>query len=256
MSLQHENLTYKLRGGLFLVQNEVGLGRSEEAYHRAFCHWMTENDISFQSKPVYPVTLDGRCVLDLIPDLVVEECLVIELKAKPQHLAKQDSLQLYNYLKRTGISLGLLCNLGLDRVQIDRHLYDRKPTEYQRHGAAPESGTTNMKIHEMLSALYSEHQTGYGSAIMDRILSAALTTKGISVKRNPSVLSHYKNNSLGSSSLACLILNDDMVFCHTCLFDDNAFNCSRAVSFMQALSLKYAVAVNFGKRILEARFFA
>ncbi len=50
MMLREKELTYKLRGGLFDVHNEVGLGRSEETYHRAFCLWMSEKNIPFQTK--------------------------------------------------------------------------------------------------------------------------------------------------------------------------------------------------------------
>jgi len=255
MNLEHKDLTYKLRGGLYQIQNELGLGRAEENYHRAFCHWMSENRISYQSKPMFPITLGGMHVLDLIPDFVVEEKLVIELKAKPCHLTNQDSLQLYHYLKRTGISLGLLCNLGLDRVFIDRHLRTPKLTKYRVSGLGPKSGHTFDLVNEILSQIHAEHQTGYGAAIFDRILFSAFSSKGIPIKQTPSVLSKYKDEPVGTSNLDCMVLNGDTVFCHTCLFDENTFNCSRAMSFMQALSLNHSVAVNFGKSNLEARFF-
>jgi len=255
MTLRQKEMTYTLRGGLFEVQNEVGLGRSEEAYHRAFCIWMLKNNIAFQTKPIYPISLGNIHVFNLIPDLIVEEALVIELKAKPHRLAASDTVQLYNYMKRTGLSLGLLVNMGLDRVYIERHLRDSIETEFQNLNPSPSLCATTQKINESLCLIYEEHSTGYSSEIVDRILPVALSASEIKIEKKPAVEAFYNDHYLGKSTLDCLVINEDTVFCHSCLYNDNAFNCSRALSFMKVLNMRHGMAVNFGKRVLEVKCF-
>jgi len=253
MKLIEEELTYKLRGGLFSVHNEVGIGRSEEAYHRAFCLWMSENQISFRTKPVYPLHLSGVKILDLIPDLVVEDSLVIELKAKPYRLASGDCVQLYNYLKRTGIGLGLLVNMGLDRVHIERHLHDVAETQFRIFDKAGNENPVVQKIHDMLTEIYSEHSTGYSAAIMERLMNAAYLRANFEVIHKPTIENIYKGQSIGNSSLDCVVIDHVKALSYTCLYDDNEFNLSRTRSFLRALNLENGIAVNFGKRILEAK---
>ncbi|MEX2607591.1 MAG: GxxExxY protein [Kiritimatiellia bacterium] len=52
--------TYLIRGGLFVVQNEVGLGRKEEVYHQAFKVWLEKRGIPFASKAPHPIALGGE----------------------------------------------------------------------------------------------------------------------------------------------------------------------------------------------------
>jgi len=51
--LIYREKTEVLRKGLFDVQNEVGLGRDEGVYHRAFCQWLEAAAIPFASKPAH-----------------------------------------------------------------------------------------------------------------------------------------------------------------------------------------------------------
>ncbi len=216
---------------------------------------MLKNNIAFQTKPLYPISLDNIHVINLIPDLIVEETLVIELKAKPHRLADSDTVQLYNYMKRTGLSLGFLVNMGLDRVHIERHLRDAVETECRNLSPSPSFCETTQKITESLCLIYDEHGTGYSSEIMDRILPVALSAREMKIKNKPAVKSFYNGHDLGQSALDCLVINEEAVFCHTCLYGDNDFNCSRVVSYMKALNIPYGMAVNFGKRVLEVKCF-
>ena len=62
---------------------------------------------------------DGQIVGALTADLLVNECLIVELKAT-QSLAKADEVQLVNYLVATGIDEGLLLNFGAERLEYKK----------------------------------------------------------------------------------------------------------------------------------------
>ena len=96
----HPDLSYALQGGLFTVQNGVGLGRPEEVYHQAFTIWLKRNGFHYISKPPYPLRYDGEIVHTLFPDLIVEDNIVIELKAKARKLQAGDWVQIINIVFR------------------------------------------------------------------------------------------------------------------------------------------------------------
>jgi len=121
----YEDQTEQLIGGLFAVQNEVRTGKGEENYHQAYKIWLEENDIPYTSKKDHPVVLNRKVVHTLQPDIVVWDSIIIELKAKSRRLIDGDFIQLFEYLKYRGDRLGLLVNMGLDRVYFERVIYEQ-----------------------------------------------------------------------------------------------------------------------------------
>ncbi|MEX2608274.1 MAG: GxxExxY protein [Kiritimatiellia bacterium] len=112
MKLIHEDISYRIRGGLFDVQNEVGLGRDEEMYHKAFASWLCEHEIPFYSKPRHELRLFDTIAHVLYPDFVVADQVVVELKSRSSALKDGDKAQLVNYLKLRNDRLGLLVNMN------------------------------------------------------------------------------------------------------------------------------------------------
>ena len=121
--LTHEQETYLLRRGLFEVQNEVGLGMHEEAYHQAYRIWLQSQGVRVLSKPPHRLHLRGEVACTLTPDFVVWDAITVELKALHRRLHDEEKVQLFDYLKCRGDHLGLLVNVGLDRVYVDRLAY-------------------------------------------------------------------------------------------------------------------------------------
>lgn len=131
-----EQETKVLRGGLFEVQNEVGLGRQEEAYQRAYEIWLLNRGVAFRSKPPQPPLYRDEVAYTLFPDIVVWDQLKIEFKAIPRRLRPRDQIQLFNYLKCRNDRVGMLVNMGLDRVHVDRVVYDQPPQTVDENWAS------------------------------------------------------------------------------------------------------------------------
>ena len=129
MALVYEEFTKILRRCFFDVQNEVGLGRREQGYHDACLIWLQENSVPIQSKEAHHLRLDGQIAHSLYPDLVAWDAITIELKAVARKLATSEFVQLFDYLKCRADRLGLLVNMGLDRVHVERVVYE--PPQYQ-----------------------------------------------------------------------------------------------------------------------------
>lgn len=247
-----------MQGGLFFVQNEVGIGRSEEIYHQAFKMWLDENDIPYASKPPHPLMYRTQVAHTLFPDFVIEDKLSIELKARPRFLQSGDWVQIMNYLKLREDQLGLLVNMGLGRVHIQRVLREKAETRCDFDWSAWQNKQEPVfkTIQFVFETLYQEHQTGYGREVVDALLYFALKTEGVRFISTPTVESTYKAVSFGRTPLDCIVLDQQVVLCHTALFDDLSFSHSRVKAFMKDLAVPYGVAVNFGKETLAVKVFA
>jgi len=98
--------------GLFYdVYNDLGHGFLESVYQEAMCVAFGDASLSFASQPLVTVRFRDRIVGTFRPDFVVSESLIVELKAARQ-LDPAHEAQVLNYLKATGLEVGLLFNFG------------------------------------------------------------------------------------------------------------------------------------------------
>ena len=101
------------------VSNVLGPGSLERVYHRALVEELRLRQIQVQSPYPIPVQYKGVSIGNYVADLVVEERMLLELKALAA-LAPEHEAQLLNYLKATGLRVGLLINFGTPRLQWKR----------------------------------------------------------------------------------------------------------------------------------------
>jgi GxxExxY protein len=118
--MNHDNeLTGKVIGCAYAVQNELGSGFLEKVYENAMLHELGKQGIAVVQQAPIHVFYDGAQVGEYFADLLVEDSLIVELKAvkaiDPQHYA-----QTLNYLKATHKQLALILNFGTPKVEIKR----------------------------------------------------------------------------------------------------------------------------------------
>lgn len=120
MDLEHLNpLTEKIIGCAFKVSNTLGPGFLEKVYENALAHELRKSGLEFRQQYPVSVLYDGAIVGEFLTDLLVNEQVVVELKAS-KNLDDAYLAQCLNYLKATGLPLCLLINFGTPRVQIKR----------------------------------------------------------------------------------------------------------------------------------------
>jgi GxxExxY protein len=107
----YEELTNKILKGFYTVYNTLGHGFLERVYQKALCIELKNLGLQVQEEERIKVNYNGSCVGDYVADIVVNDEIILELKAaealKPEHFA-----QLTNYLKATEKEIGLLLNFG------------------------------------------------------------------------------------------------------------------------------------------------
>ena len=95
-------------------------GHMEKVYENAMAHRLNKQEIHFQQQ--YPLKVfdeDGTILGDYIADLLVEQDLIIEIKAC-QTLANEHIAQILGYLRASRIRHGLLINFGAPKLQIKK----------------------------------------------------------------------------------------------------------------------------------------
>lgn len=119
--LLEEELTEKILGAAFKVQNTLGSGFLEKVYENAIVVELRRVGIGLEQQKPLQVKYDGTIVGEYLADLVVEGRVVVEIKAVSQ-LDPVHEAQLLNYLKATGIRVGLLLNFGQPKLKYRRRV--------------------------------------------------------------------------------------------------------------------------------------
>ena len=123
--LRHEQITSDIIGCAFEVINELGIGFLESVYEKALLIALRQRGHRVASQHPMTVTFRGADVGIFYADLVVDEKVIVELKAvkaiTPEHQA-----QVINYLQATGIEVGLLINFGNPKLEYKRFTRTKK----------------------------------------------------------------------------------------------------------------------------------
>jgi GxxExxY protein len=117
----HEGLTEKIIGGAFAVCRGLGHGFLEAVYRNSLCLELTAAGLSVIKEKCFPVIYRGEQVGRYVADIVVNDSIVIELKVV-EALSAAHAAQVLNYLKASGLPVGLLLNFGKPRVEVRRIL--------------------------------------------------------------------------------------------------------------------------------------
>jgi GxxExxY protein len=105
------DITERVIGVFFAVYNELGAGFVESVYQNAMALALRESGLKVEQEYPLTVSFRGETVGEFRVDLLVEETVVLELKAVAQ-LTPTHEVQLVNYLKATGAPVGLILNFG------------------------------------------------------------------------------------------------------------------------------------------------
>ena len=116
-----DRLSYDVIGAAMRVHSFFGDGYLEDVYKNALLVELKDLGFETKSEVAIPVDYKGVRVGDYRADIIVEDCLILELKAVTA-LNKRHEAQVVNYLTATGINDGLLLNFGTLSLQY-KHKY-------------------------------------------------------------------------------------------------------------------------------------
>lgn len=121
--MKYSDLTEKIINAAYKVHNVLGFGFLERVYQNALMIELKRMGLIVSNEMPIKVYYRNEIVGEYIADIIVEDKVILELKAV-KDLAEIHEVQLVNYLKATGMEVGLLINFG-HSVQVRRKVFDK-----------------------------------------------------------------------------------------------------------------------------------
>lgn len=115
----YKDLSYQIVGIAMQVRKELGFGFLEKVYENSMMVLLEENRIEAKQQFPISVSFHGRIVGDYIADILVDNRIILELKAQDK-ITLVHKAQTLNYLKATNMRLAILINFGKDRLEFER----------------------------------------------------------------------------------------------------------------------------------------
>ena len=112
----------------YTVRTKLSAGFLESVYLNALLIELHHHGLSAEKEAPINVHYNNEIVGEFRADIIVENCVIIELKAI-QHLSPANEAQLVNYLTATDIEHGLLINFGGEKIEIKRKYKTFKDTK-------------------------------------------------------------------------------------------------------------------------------
>jgi GxxExxY protein len=120
---KHGDITERIIGAAYEVYNTLGYGFLEKVYENAMMVELRLVGLKAEQQVPIVVVYKGEVVGEFVADIVVEDKVIVEMKAVSA-LDSIHEVQLVNYLKATGIEVGLLLNFGRE-MKIHRKVFDK-----------------------------------------------------------------------------------------------------------------------------------
>jgi GxxExxY protein len=117
--LPYLELTRQILGCCFDVINELGVGFLESVYKNSLSFALEQKGLKSSTEVPYDVYFRQKKVGHYIADLIIEKAVVLEVKSC-KNLLPEHEAQLINYLKASGLPVGLLVNFGKKSLEYKR----------------------------------------------------------------------------------------------------------------------------------------
>ena len=121
---KHAEMTEKVIGAFFKVYNTLGYGFAEKVYENSLAIELRKLGLQVEQQRCITVYYEEKNVGEYFADILVNDAVILELKAVRQLLNEHEA-QLLNYLKATTIEVGLLLNFG-PKAEHRRKVYDNE----------------------------------------------------------------------------------------------------------------------------------
>ena len=113
------DLTYSINGAVYKVNNVLGPGFLEKVYERALLFELRSKGIKAESQVPISVRYKNKVVGEYVADIIVDNQVIIELKTV-EKIERIHEAQLLNYLKATGLKVGLIVNFKNTKADVKR----------------------------------------------------------------------------------------------------------------------------------------
>ena len=121
--LIEKDLVYKIVGCAIAVHNEIGHGFREKTYENALCVEFKHEGLEYAQQSVFPVMYRSEKVDRYIPDLIVENKIIVDTKTV-ESIIDEHRGTILNYLRVTYLHVGLIINYKHPKLEWERLVLD------------------------------------------------------------------------------------------------------------------------------------
>ena len=118
-----KELVFSIVGAAMAVQNALGHGLREKTYERALCVELAHMGLRFSQQAAFPVVYRGEVIDEYIPDLLVDDRVIVDVKTI-EKITDIERGQIINYLRVTGLKVGVLINFKHAKLEWERVVLD------------------------------------------------------------------------------------------------------------------------------------
>lgn len=112
-------LSFVINGCAMDVLNKIGHGFHEKIYENALAVAFQKRGLNFSQQKQYNIAFDGQVVGTFIPDFVIEDKMIVEIKAI-EHIGNNEKGQVLNYLRASNLGLGIILNFRNAKLDWQR----------------------------------------------------------------------------------------------------------------------------------------
>jgi GxxExxY protein len=113
------DITFKINGCAMDVLNSIGHGFQEKTYENALAVALKKRNLKFSQQANFSVMFENEIVGTFVPDFVVEDQVIVELKTV-DHIGNAEKGQALNYLRASGLKLGIILNFKHSKLDWQR----------------------------------------------------------------------------------------------------------------------------------------
>lgn len=124
--LLYEDLSYRIHGLLFEVDNCIGFGQREKVYADALAELLKRDGIPFERELYFPILINNKVIAKRFFDFLIADKIIIEVKVANYQFREACS-QLFEYLKASNLRLGIIARFTRYGVRTKRILNIRNP---------------------------------------------------------------------------------------------------------------------------------
>ena len=117
--LLFKELSYKIVGLAFKIDNQIGYGQTEKVYADALEKLLIQEQLPYQRELYAPIKIDGQLVAKRYYDFLIDDKIIIEIKVG-NYAYKEVCSQLFQYLKSNSYKLGLIIRFNRAGVSVKR----------------------------------------------------------------------------------------------------------------------------------------
>jgi len=118
----YKEITEQIIGAAFEVYKVLGYGFLEKVYHKALVVELKLRRLPIEEEYAIKVIYENEIVGEYYADIFVERKVIVEIKVDDKYNSQHEA-QLLNYLKATGIKIGLLINFGKSKCEFKRLIF-------------------------------------------------------------------------------------------------------------------------------------